>query len=104
MRTVVYAEFMHETNSFSLRRTGEARKASGSFYTPRALTAILVRRTLEPLVAGLQKRGQTGGMEAPGHDHRPLGSSLIHGVKELGVHGHLARLSQSIEPLERCES
>ena len=34
----------------ALVRTREARKASGSFYTPRGLTAFLVRRTLEPLV------------------------------------------------------
>jgi hypothetical protein len=29
-----------------------ARKATGTFYTPRSITAHLVRRTLEPLVAG----------------------------------------------------
>jgi hypothetical protein len=34
----------------SLERTRDARKASGTFYTPRALTAHLVRRTLEPIV------------------------------------------------------
>jgi hypothetical protein len=33
-------------------RTREARKSSGTFYTPRALTAFLVRRTLEPLAKG----------------------------------------------------
>ena len=31
---------------------GRARKESGSFYTPRALTAFVVRRTLAPLVHG----------------------------------------------------
>ena len=31
---------------------GRARKESGSFYTPRALTAFVVRRTLAPLVDG----------------------------------------------------
>ena len=31
---------------------GRARKESGSFYTPRSLTAFLVRRTLTPLTAG----------------------------------------------------
>jgi hypothetical protein len=36
----------------TLRRTRDLRKASGSFYTPRAMTAFLVRRTLEPLVRG----------------------------------------------------
>ena len=35
-----------------LERTRELRKASGTFYTPRAVTAFLVRRTLEPLVRG----------------------------------------------------
>jgi hypothetical protein len=35
-----------------LLRAGDARKASGTFYTPRAVTASLVRRTLEPLVLG----------------------------------------------------
>jgi N-6 DNA Methylase/Eco57I restriction-modification methylase len=33
-----------------LSRTRDIRKSSGSFYTPRALTTFLVRRTLEPLV------------------------------------------------------
>jgi hypothetical protein len=36
----------------TLLRTREVRKASGTFYTPRAMTAFLVRRTLEPLVKG----------------------------------------------------
>ena len=35
-----------------LLRTGDARKASGTFYTPRTVTASLARRTLEPLVLG----------------------------------------------------
>jgi hypothetical protein len=35
-----------------LVRTRDIRKSSGSFYTPRALTMFLVRRTLEPLVRG----------------------------------------------------
>jgi hypothetical protein len=33
-----------------LARTGDARRSSGSFYTPRAVTAYLVRCALEPLV------------------------------------------------------
>ena len=33
-----------------LRRTGDVRKASGTFYTPRSMTAFLVRRALAPLV------------------------------------------------------
>ena len=36
----------------ALIRRGDARKVTGTFYTPRAVTAFLVRRTLEPLVAG----------------------------------------------------
>jgi len=35
-----------------LARTRDIRKSSGSFYTPRAITTFLVRRTLEPLVRG----------------------------------------------------
>ena len=35
-----------------LVRTRDIRKSSGSFYTPRAVTTFLVRRTLEPLVLG----------------------------------------------------
>jgi hypothetical protein len=35
-----------------LTRTSTERKSSGSFYTPRAMTEFLVRRTLQPLVAG----------------------------------------------------
>jgi len=38
--------------SATLTRTRDARKSSGTFYTPRAVTAYLVRRTLEPLVTG----------------------------------------------------
>jgi hypothetical protein len=34
----------------ALGRTRDARKSSGTFYTPRAVTAHLVRRTLEPLL------------------------------------------------------
>jgi hypothetical protein len=33
-----------------LTRTGDARRSTGSFYTPRSVTAFLVRRALEPLV------------------------------------------------------
>jgi hypothetical protein len=38
--------------SFQLDRAGDVRKSSGSFYTPREVTAFLVRRTLQPLVDG----------------------------------------------------
>jgi N-6 DNA Methylase/Eco57I restriction-modification methylase len=34
----------------ALTRTRDIRKASGTFYTPRSVTAFLVRQTLEPLV------------------------------------------------------
>ncbi len=33
-----------------LTRTGDARRSTGSFYTPRRVTAFLVRRSLDPLV------------------------------------------------------
>jgi hypothetical protein len=36
----------------ALRRDPSGRKATGSFYTPRAITEFLVRRTLAPLVDG----------------------------------------------------
>jgi hypothetical protein len=39
-------------NGPDLSRTGDARRSTGSFYTPRPVTAFLVRRTLEPLVRG----------------------------------------------------
>lgn len=41
-----------EPSRITLSRTSIARKSSGSFYTPRALTEFLVRRTLLPLVEG----------------------------------------------------
>ena len=51
----VYEQVLERQPSASpgapLVRTREARKASSTFYTPRALTAWLVRRTLEPIVA-----------------------------------------------------
>jgi hypothetical protein len=37
-------------NAAALKRTRDTRKATGTFYTPRAVTASLVRRTLAPLV------------------------------------------------------
>jgi hypothetical protein len=40
-----------DTGHRTLKRTRDARKSSGTFYTPRAVTAALVRRTLEPLVS-----------------------------------------------------
>ena len=38
--------------SAALVETRDVRKATGTFYTPRAMTAFLVRRTLSPLVEG----------------------------------------------------
>jgi hypothetical protein len=38
--------------SLALSRTSSERKATGSFYTPRAITEFLVRRTLAPLTDG----------------------------------------------------
>ena len=43
-------EAAREAGGVVLRRTGDVRKASGTFYTPRAVTGYLVRRTLAPLV------------------------------------------------------
>ena len=41
-----------DTAPTRLERSGDVRKSSGSFYTPREVTAFLVRRTLQPLVDG----------------------------------------------------
>jgi hypothetical protein len=43
-------EASRESSRVALRRTGDARKASGTFYTPRSVTSYLVRRALAPLV------------------------------------------------------
>ena len=43
-----YGETRHD--EVLLRRGGNARKASGSFYTPQTITDYVVRRTLHPLV------------------------------------------------------
>lgn len=45
-------EYEPQSPGLPLKRTRDARKSTGSFYTPRAVTAALVRRTLEPLVRG----------------------------------------------------
>ncbi len=38
--------------AITLVRTGDVRKATGTFYTPRAVTSHLVRRVLDPLITG----------------------------------------------------
>ncbi len=43
-------EAARESDRVELSRTGDVRKASGSFYTPRTVAGYLVRRTLAPLV------------------------------------------------------
>lgn len=43
-------EAARQDGTVALRRTGDARKATGTFYTPRPVTAYVVRRTLGPLV------------------------------------------------------
>ena len=48
-RVLEYEPSRHDT-TVSLTRTSVQRKATGSFYTPQALTEFLVRRTLAPLV------------------------------------------------------
>ena len=45
-------EVEHADGTLRLRRTGDVRKASGTFYTPRSVTSHLVRQTLAPLVEG----------------------------------------------------
>ena len=41
-----------KAGAIRLLRTGDIRKATGTFYTPRAVTGHLVQRTLDPLVIG----------------------------------------------------
>ena len=45
-------EYEPRSDAAGLTRTRDIRKASASFYTPRAVTAFLVRQTLAPLVDG----------------------------------------------------
>jgi hypothetical protein len=45
-------EPVREHRNLTLRQTSNERKTTGSFYTPRAITDFLVRRTLAPLVEG----------------------------------------------------
>ena len=47
---VLEYEPAHHGRTVTLTRTSAQRKSTGSFYTPRALTEFLVRRTLAPLV------------------------------------------------------
>jgi hypothetical protein len=49
---VLEYEPVQDGNRLALARTSAQRKATGSFYTPHALTECLVRRTLAPLVEG----------------------------------------------------
>lgn len=49
---VLEYEAVPDAAGLALARTVVARKATGTFYTPRALTDFLVRRTLAPLVRG----------------------------------------------------
>lgn len=51
-RVLDYAPAVHEAAGGVKSRPVGRRKATGSFYTPRALTDYLVRRTLHPLVDG----------------------------------------------------
>ena len=48
----VYEQVLdYEPDAGALTRTRDIRKSTGAFYTPRALTAHLVRETLRPLIA-----------------------------------------------------
>jgi len=49
---VLEYEPVRQDQRLTLRRTSTERKTTGSFYTPRAVTDFLVRRTLAPLVQG----------------------------------------------------
>ena len=46
-----YAPAPSRQGEITLRRCGDRRKATGSFYTPQSLTDYVVRRTLHPLVS-----------------------------------------------------
>jgi hypothetical protein len=49
----VYEQVLdYEPDAGGLTRTRDLRKSTGAFYTPRALTAYVVRETLRPLLAG----------------------------------------------------
>ena len=49
----VYEQVLdYEPDAGRLTRTRDLRKSTGAFYTPRALTACVVRETLQPLLAG----------------------------------------------------
>jgi hypothetical protein len=49
----VYEQVLdYEPAAGALTRTRDLRKSTGAFYTPRALTAYVVRETLRPLLAG----------------------------------------------------
>ncbi len=50
-------EPVREGTRLVLRATSSERKTTGSFYTPRTVTDFLVRRTLAPLVDGLDASG-----------------------------------------------
>ena len=50
---VLEYEPVRQQGRLSLQATSTERKTTGSFYTPRAVTDFLVRRTLGPLVEGL---------------------------------------------------
>ena len=53
----VYEQVLdHEPDAGQLTRTRDVRKSTGAFYTPRALTAYVVRETLRPLLAGRSGR------------------------------------------------
>ena len=54
---VLEYEPVRQQGRLSLQATSTERKTTGSFYTPRAVTDFLVRRTLGPLVEGLPAAG-----------------------------------------------
>ncbi len=52
--------FAEPPNGVLLRRGGDARKSTGSFYTPQSITDYVVRRTLHPLVEDATAEGIMG--------------------------------------------
>jgi hypothetical protein len=70
-----------------LVRSGDVRKSTGTFYTPRAVTHYLVRRTLDPLLAGRSAEAIL--------DLRVLDPAMGSGAFLVAACRHLARAVES---------
>lgn len=82
---VLEHEPAREGGALVLTRTSHQRKTTGSFYTPRALTEFLVRRTLTPLVE------HRTGRRHPAASHRRSVDGE-RGISRGGVHVPVGRL------------